>query len=345
MEVDEKIHEQEPCFVIDTGITKIGDIILTSEYALGSKSIRAVTLGDYSHAMINVGISSYIHAVKDKGVEVANPQRKGYDRADRVVVLRYQGDNQVEVATRAAEFVRGQVGMAYSVPQAVATKLASRRTQWSNRQFCSRLVAQAYSHAGVRLVDDPDYCTPEDLYRSALLVIVPGGAREANDLDRQLIAEGNGQLDYQTQIFKTHLEDARRITGLDLQTPDQIKLHLLQSDEHDQALTQSLRESGFLTLWKVDVDKNPWRYDSQEYMGIDLPADELRESAEAEYAAAKVMIDRFERNASALRHILERADRCYFRAELALYEFLIELHSNRRQAALAVLSQVNERRV
>ncbi|MFB8915682.1 hypothetical protein QT199_017740, partial [Xanthomonas phaseoli pv. phaseoli] len=111
MEVDEKIHEQEPCFVIDTGITKIGDIILTSEYALGSKSIRAVTLGDYSHAMINVGISSYIHAVKDKGVEVANPQRKGYDRADRVVVLRYQGDNQVEVATRAAEFVRGQVGM------------------------------------------------------------------------------------------------------------------------------------------------------------------------------------------------------------------------------------------
>lgn len=42
----------------------------------------------------------------------------------------------------------------------------------TRRFFCSRLVARAFDSAGIRLVPDPDYCTPEQIRRSPLLTEV-----------------------------------------------------------------------------------------------------------------------------------------------------------------------------
>jgi hypothetical protein len=44
--------------------------------------------------------------------------------------------------------------------------------QWSKKQFCSRLVAQSFAAAGIKLVADPNFCSPADIQASPLLVVV-----------------------------------------------------------------------------------------------------------------------------------------------------------------------------
>jgi hypothetical protein len=67
--------------------------------------------------------------------------------------------------------LRGHIGTQYSVKEAMLTALGGAR-QWSKKQFCSRLVAQAFASVGIELVADPNFCSPADLKDSLLLVAV-----------------------------------------------------------------------------------------------------------------------------------------------------------------------------
>ncbi|MCW0390830.1 YiiX/YebB-like N1pC/P60 family cysteine hydrolase [Xanthomonas sacchari] len=328
-------------FVLDVSRVEAGDIILTSEHTPQSKGIRITTSSDYSHAMICVGHSSCIHAV-GKGVEAANLQRQGFDRADRVCVMRYKGGDRIAVVKRATEFARRFVGMDYSVPDALATRLRILRRKMSNRQFCSRLVAQAYAHAGVSLVSDPDFCLPEDLFNSSHLEVVPLCVRETTDIDRFLIGgKEEGPLFDQAKMLNAHFKEVREITGLDLQTRDQIYEHLISDGSHDQALSQSLERSGYLKLWQVDVEKNPWRYDAARLLSMGGGFEDTRKVAERESDLASDAIERYARNVGAISQVLQSVDRKYFRLEHKLYSHLVVLHSKRLQAAKAVLAYLD----
>ena len=73
---------------------------------------------------------------------------------------------------RVIEFARSEVGTRYSKIEAARTVIAGRRPR-SKQMFCSRLVARAFRAAGIQLVADIDYCSPDDLRVSPLLVEVP----------------------------------------------------------------------------------------------------------------------------------------------------------------------------
>jgi hypothetical protein len=78
-----------------------------------------------------------------------------------------------EWADRVCLFVRQGIGSEYSTREAVRSVIGG-SDQWTRKQFCSRLVAQAYASAGIKFDDDPNYCAPADLGRSVLLTTVPG---------------------------------------------------------------------------------------------------------------------------------------------------------------------------
>jgi hypothetical protein len=67
--------------------------------------------------------------------------------------------------------VRQHVGTEYSVGEAMRTFFGG-GADFTRKQFCSRLVAQAYASVGVKLVADPNYCSPEDIKNSPLLIPV-----------------------------------------------------------------------------------------------------------------------------------------------------------------------------
>lgn len=76
-------------------------------------------------------------------------------------------------------FARSMVGTRYSFTGAAKSVLVGIAP--GRRQFCSRLVGQAYREGGVLLVRDPDFCHPGDLLRSSLLTEVPNALIDLTD--------------------------------------------------------------------------------------------------------------------------------------------------------------------
>lgn len=150
---------------------KTGDIILTTTTAAVSKAIRLATKSDISHAMIYVQDHCVIDATAE-GVQARNTQRLFLEDNGSVHLLRPRHELPADQVKALCNYVRGQVGAQYATKEARRTAVRGAR-QWTRKQFCSRLVAQAYASVGVMLVGDPNFCSPAELKHSALLIEVP----------------------------------------------------------------------------------------------------------------------------------------------------------------------------
>src|ERR1700726_931216 len=135
-----------------------GDIILTTTTAAVSKAIRWGTKSDISHAMICVQHGSVIDATSD-GVHARNMQRLFFDAECALHVFGPKAALSPDQIEQICRFVRERIGSEYSTREAVRAAIGG-SNQWTRKQFCSRLVAQAYASAGIKLVDDPNYCAP-----------------------------------------------------------------------------------------------------------------------------------------------------------------------------------------
>src|SRR3546814_10434296 len=61
--------------------------------------------------------------------------------------------------------LRSKIGARYSALEAVRAVLPGQRRA-SRKQFCSRLIAQAFAAAGIQLVARPNFCSPAKLEKS-----------------------------------------------------------------------------------------------------------------------------------------------------------------------------------
>lgn len=127
-------------YIIDQSKILKGDILLTRENSLTSKSVRLGTFSKYSHAILYLGNSSFIHSDSD-GVHSGNLQRLLFKQASSVTVLRLESDENRVHIDHICSFARTQVGKQYSVPQATASAVRTSHLfdDNSNRQYCSRL--------------------------------------------------------------------------------------------------------------------------------------------------------------------------------------------------------------
>lgn len=221
--------------LIDMPLLGPGDILLTSVGELPSVGVRTATKSDYSHAMLYVGGGSYIHSDLT-GVHADNLQRLLFDSPSRAAVLRLRRSDRDKIAGDAIVYARRMVGTQYSKREAAGTIVEKLRSGSVNRQFCSRLVAQAFTEAGVQLVADENYCTPQDIYASDALFEVVDCVREAS-LDESNFAEAANPLMEQRRIINAFLEDVREISGRDVQQHEQVAQCVLDYPQHDEAIT------------------------------------------------------------------------------------------------------------
>lgn len=131
-----------------------GDIVLTTTTATVSKAIRFGTKSDVSHAIVYVEHCSVIDATSE-GVHARNTQRLLFEDDCALHVFRLKAGLTSEQADQICQFVRQRIGSEYSTREAVRTAIGG-SVQWTRKQFCSRLVAQAYASAGIKLVDNPN---------------------------------------------------------------------------------------------------------------------------------------------------------------------------------------------
>ena len=324
-------------FIFDTDRLCVGDIILTADTTLFSKCIRAATSGSFSHAMLYVADHSYIHS-DGAGVHAGNTQRRLFAEEGHAAVLRLR-DADVSAVDRACVYARTQVGKQYSRVEAIRSRKfrdEAEHLEDSNRQFCSRLVAQAYSFASLQLVPNPDYCYPVDFASSPLLVPVEEPLRRAQASEIKF-AHSESPLERQTRATNFILNEVRRLSGLDIQTFDQLPAFLIENPQHDGAVCAIVQKSGYLDFWKEDVLRNPWPYDAVEFRKLSVPDRERELAAQRELPAAEQQLEQFTFMYGQYMTLWQRAKLNYFAVELQLYMHLMDVTKRRVESARQML--------
>lgn len=312
-------------------VLKRGDVILTTSDAAISKLIRTTTISPISHAMLYVDDCSVIDATGD-GVHSANTQRLFFEQHNAVFVLRFAGGLDPSTAIRICNYVRERIGSEY------ATWEAGRAWQGlgkkgSPKQFCSRLVAQAYAANGLQLVKNTDFCTPKKLLRSVKLVEVADATMDVTDEEYQAWLTHPSGLDLMRQSTNHILNGARKIDKSIQHLSDVDKL-VLEHSEHDETIMQLYVESGFLHVWKIDQKINPWHYDAKlmEELGARQP-EGVRWYCEATLSEGARTDNRYVTNAKGYEHYQSIRPRKTIVMLMAFYQMLAEQHVIRLDVA------------
>lgn len=301
-------------YIIEFDQVLPGDILLTADRTLSSKGIRVVTLGDFSHAMICFTHASCIHALPNGGVQSVNLQRMLFVRPEHVRVLRLKAASGA--IQKACDYARSQIGKQYSMSD--AARSVTKRARKTNRQFCSRLVAECYDFAGISLVPDPLRCTPKELGESLLLTEVDVTVRKATSAELAF-ANSPDPIARQTAITSDMFASIRRVIGTDIQTDEQLLEFLVQDSRKDAEVAAIVRASGYLEMWKGEVAKNKWRYDLDHLAAIGLPADQLEALCHREISGANDQLRIF-------RHMFEIAAAVHSARSLECAEQMAKLY-------------------
>ncbi|PJI85993.1 permuted papain-like amidase YaeF/Yiix C92 family enzyme [Yoonia maricola] len=233
---------------------KLADVILTTSDAGISKVIRATTGSPISHAMLYVDHCSVIDATNE-GVHSANTQRLFFEQHNTVFALRFRDGLNTSAATDICKYVRERIGSEYSTWEA-GRAWKGLGKEGSPKQFCSRLVAQAYAANGFSLVKNSNFCTPNDLLNSDQLIEVGNATVDVTDEEFENWQKHPSGLDLMRQSTNHILNGARKIDD-SIQHLSDVDRLVLEHPEYDEAITQLYAESGFLDVWKTDHDINP----------------------------------------------------------------------------------------
>lgn len=319
-------------YIFEMSLLKAGDIILTAQVGAISKSVRIATFGKFSHAILYVGHGSYIHS-DSQGVHSNNIQRLLFESENHAEVCRVLDANYVN---KAVMFARSQIGTSYSVKEAARTKNPFYKGEKLNRQFCSRLVAQSYEYAGLKLVNNSDYCTPKDLQNSSHTNAIHGCLRLASEKEVEF-AMSESPLQRQTEITNSILKAVRNLTGRDVQSFENLDKFVIDNPKHDSDVTKIVMNSGYLTMFDYELTQNPWRYDGQLFLSLDIDESYKKEKAELELESAEDQVQLYSHNYLMCQHVRVQLPLRYFEMKMDLYKKLINLMNKRIDAARFVI--------
>lgn len=314
-------------YILDEGVLQPGDIVLTTQDRKVSKGIRRLTGSTFSHAILYVAHGGYIHS-NSNGVHSNNTRRLLFSDPNEAMAFRLVRKADQKNTQLICDYARSQVGTQYSVPEAIASRKKRGATVGlrSNRQFCSRLVAQSYAYGRVALVPNPDYCYPTDLHNVDLVAHVPKCLRGATAAEIEL-ANTPSPLEVQARATNYVLEGIRRVSGADVQTEGQVVQLLLRRPDLDEASSRCLMESGYLELWRMETGANPWRYEEGAFRSAN-PSPEIRAE---EIASSEDLLRRFTIMRTEFSALGRQRPLRYFALQRDLYERLIAQQVKRRQ--------------
>ncbi|HEK2709203.1 TPA: hypothetical protein SMT52_001376 [Proteus mirabilis] len=249
-------------YLIDYRELEVGDIILTGSKSISGIAVKIFTLSRFSHAMVWAD-GTLIHS-DGGGVYSKNPQRILFTRKSNVKVLRMKKkltSSQKKIISNHARFL---VGTVYSTIEA-ALVVVPFKLPLSERQFCSRLVAQCYDKAGISIVKNKDFCAPAQFDNPALFDEVTGAVRLATQAEIDFTKSRDVNLETQIDTINM-LTELREIYGTRIQTINDVFTLVLSKPEVDTEVTQIALKNGYFDHAEIDIEVNPWRYNEQEFI-------------------------------------------------------------------------------
>lgn len=306
------------------------DVILTTADVFISKKIRLYTDSDISHAMIYVTSHSIIDSTGE-GVHSRSTQRLIWPENCGVHVLRLKAQLSFEQERQITNFARQKIGTQYATLEAGSTLRGGRKAA-SRKQFCSRLVAQSYASAGIKVVDNPDFCTPADLLRSDLFEEIEDVTMRISDKFEKTVKGIPDTTKVMMDATNKLLAGARKIDS-SIQDSNDMDAYLIKHPEHDKYFASLYRESGYLTVWEFEYNKSSWQYDLNGMLQAEIP-----EKIKFEYCTDLVNDGgegghRFETNLIGYHNYHAQFPLETFSILLELYKKLYELYITRKDTA------------
>lgn len=258
----------------------------------------------------------------------ANTQRLFFEKHNEVFVLRLKDGLESSTAIKICNFVRERIGSEYATWEAARAwqGLGKKATP---KQFCSRLVAQAYSAYGLDIVKKANFCTPKKILKSVKLVEVADATVDVTDEEYQAWQAHPSSLDAMRQSTNHILNGARKIDKNIQHLSDVDKL-VLEQPEHDETIMQLYVASGFLQIWKIDHEINPWHYDAKlmEIVGV-LHPDSVRWYCKSTLAGDTRTDNRYVTNANTYQYYQSMRPRKTIALLMEFYRMLAEQYADR----------------
>lgn len=129
-------------------------------------------------------------------------------------------------------------------------------------------MAQSYRQIGVSIVNNPDYCTPEDINKSSSLREVSGVVRQATEQEIAFAESENPIRENQKRMF-LWLNQAREAfseRNIDIQTEADVTSSLMENTDLDGLICKFIKESEYLEHYDFDKKVNPFRYDVNAFL-------------------------------------------------------------------------------
>lgn len=273
-------------YTLDPSKLNTGDIILTrNKKGLISWLIRIFTLSPYSHAAIYVGDVSYMEAI-GRGVHARNVLRETFYKESDVIVLRDDSLTKSQIDS-IINYVRFRHGMAYSVLDAIKsgiTAIVNFKLPFKmhdNQTFCSQLVAGAFESVGKNSFNNRQYLfvRPKDIFKEKSLKKIDDVYRLITK--KQMIeAQKKGIIDSQDKIVSSMMKKIWKILKQEkifIKGVSEIDFGIFQIENIsrrnliDDKIDKIIHESGYLDMWKDDMEKCPENYSSIKLMKFPNP--------------------------------------------------------------------------
>lgn len=313
-------------FILNYKELKPGDIILESGKKSHSKAIQQFTNSNYSHAMICVEIMSIIHAEK-KGIFSLNPQRLLVEEKNDLKVLRLKEPLTSSEEKVLEQFLRSKIGSLYSVQDALLVmKRDPLKTSNNQFQFCSRLVAQAYNSLGYKLVDNPDFCSPEEINQSNQLVEVKNIVRKATRIDINFSSSKNMVLENQksTYMWLNKVRDfASKKYNYSIHTQIDVMHFLLKYPDADNKVCRFIKDSDYLVNYKIEIKNNPYLFDKELFIEKFQDEDNILHALINAYENTFSPRERFEKNLRISRQNYKNNCLKFFKLEISLFKNIL----------------------
>lgn len=248
---------EEVKFVFNESALNVGDILLMNSY---HERQRAKVQGRFDHVAMYLG-DAYVIEADGLGVTMSHLYSYGFKAEDDACVMRLKQPD-AKIIKKAVRYAKTRMGMEYGVKEAFKVRLErhSKKQDHSNRTFCSRLIGQAYNDAGIKLVDNPDYCAPDDFLSSPQLVTVPDPLIPKPDELRKTFEKT--QNDRENSEYLTMLPEAfesfSKLYGEDIQTMSQLLITCMRHSDKDNEAVSLLSRIKMFSPEEDTIKMWPW---------------------------------------------------------------------------------------
>lgn len=313
-------------FSLDTNNMLKGDIILSRDKGKISKTIQTVTLGRYSHAAIYLGAESYAEAAGPETLVAAdNIQRLLFEKPDDCCVLRLKEHTTLEQRDLIVMNARQLIGQKYSMEEVKRVlSLKYDKAVSVNEQFCSRYVAKTYSSAGYQIVNRPDYCSPNKIFRSKKLQKITNVLRKMTSEEIEVFSQPSEEIDMMKSLTKTVLENASKLSSQYISDFPALNSFLILNSGYDDGFAQIFIKSGYLDFWKNEKIVQPENFDLELLMRTIPNKVERDKYSKKNIEVISDGLKRFEMSKAYFGDLVNEFSFLTFKLQLNLYENLIK---------------------